>query len=151
RSVAAQLRTAAPVKPSGSPPLVVVPVSSLSLVARKGLAFAQDLSKRVVAVHVAADLAEADSLRAQWEQVVGNMPLIVIESPYRMLLEPLLAYVDAVRKMEPGSQILVLLPEFMPKHWWQHFLHNHTALRLKAALLSRPEVAVTSFPYQLTD
>ncbi|MDO8691037.1 MAG: APC family permease [Dehalococcoidia bacterium] len=151
RSVAAQLKATAPVKPTGSSPLVVVPVSSLSVVARQGLAFAQDLSKRVVAVHVAADLAEADSLRAQWEQVVGNVPLVVIESPYRMLLEPLLAYVDALRKMEPNSQILVLLPEFMPKHWWQNFLHNHTALRLKASLLSRPEVAVASLPYQLED
>ncbi len=149
RSIASQLKSSERVTPKGAPPLVVVPVSSLSLVARQGLAYAQDLSNRVVAVHVAADMAEAELLRSQWHDVVGNIPLVVIESPYRLLLEPLLAYVDAIRKMEPESRVLVLLPEFVPKHWWENFLHNHTALRLKAALLSRPEVAVASFPYQL--
>ncbi len=151
RSVATQLGSKITIKRKGTPPLVVVPVSSLSLVARQGMAFAQDLSNRVVAVHVAADMTEAENLRARWNDTIGNVPLVVIESPYRLLLEPLLAYVDALRKAEPESQMLVLLPEFVPNHWWQHFLHNHTALRLKAALLSRPEVAVASFPYQLED
>jgi hypothetical protein len=140
-----------PVKPKGTPPLVIVPISSLSRVAREALAFAQELSKRVAAVHVTNDLAEAESLQDQWHNAVGDMPLIIIESPYRLLLPPLLAYVDALRESHPGDTILVVLPEFVPKHWYEHLLHNQTALRLKAALLSRPGVAVASFPYQLTE
>lgn len=149
--IAKQLRTQAPVKPKGTPPLVLVPISSLSLVARQALAFAQDLSKRVVAIHVTSELEEADSLRAQWQEVVGNIPLVIIESPYRLLLPPLLAYVDAVRDLDPDETILVVLPEFVPRHWWEQILHNQTALRLKGALLFRSRVAVTSFPYQLAE
>ncbi len=149
--IAKQLRTQAPVKPKGTPPLVLVPVSSLSLVARQAMAFAQDLSKRVVAVHVTSELEEAESLRTQWEEVVGNIPLVIIESPYRLLLPPLLAYVDAVRDLDPNETIMVVLPEFVPRHWWEQILHNQTALRLKGALLFRSRVAVTSFPYQLAE
>lgn len=149
--IAKQLRTQAPVKPRGTPPLVLVPISSLSLVARQALAFAEDISQRVVAIHVTADLREAEALRAQWQEVVGNLPLVIIESPYRLLLPPLLAYVDAVRDLDPDETIMVVLPEFVPRHWWEHLLHNQTALRLKGALLFRSRVAVTSFPYQLAE
>lgn len=149
--IAKQLRTQAPVKPKGTPPLVLVPISSLSLVARQALAFAEDLSKRVVAIHVTSELSEAELLRSQWSEVVGEVPLVIIESPYRLLLQPLLAYVDAVREMDPDETIMVVLPEFIPRHWWENLLHNQTALRMKGALLFRSRVAVTSFPYQLEE
>ncbi|HEX2923033.1 MAG TPA: APC family permease, partial [Chloroflexota bacterium] len=149
--IAKQLHTQAPVKPRGTPPLVLVPISSLSLVARQAMAFAEDLSKRVVAIHVTSDLSEAETLKAQWHDVVGEVPLVIIESPYRLLLPPLLAYVDAVREMDPDETIMVVLPEFVPRHWWENLLHNQTALRMKGALLFRSRVAVTSFPYQLAE
>ncbi len=149
--IAKQLRTQAPVMPRGTPPLVLVPISSLSLVARQAMAFAQDLSKRVVAIHVTSELSEAETLKAQWSEVVGEVPLVIIESPYRLLLPPLLAYVDAVREMDPDETIMVVLPEFVPRHWWENLLHNQTALRMKGALLFRSRVAVTSFPYQLAE
>ncbi len=150
-AVARQLRTEEPVQPLAKPPVVVVPVPSLSRVARQALAFAQSLSKHVVAVHVATDAAEAEHLRAQWADVVGNVPLVIIESPYRLLLPPLLAYVDALREKDPNATLQVVLPEFVPKHWWENLLHNQTALRLKGALLYRKGVVVTSFPYHLED
>jgi hypothetical protein len=151
RATARQLRTQAVVKPRGVPPLVVVPISSLSLVAREALAFAQDLSERVVAVHVTADLEEVEILRSQWQEVVGSVPLVIIESPYRLLMPPLLAYVDALRETHPEDMLVVVLPEFVPRHWWENLLHNQTALRIKAALLFRSRVALTSFPYQLKE
>ncbi len=149
--IAKQLRTQAPVKPKGAPPLVLVPISSLSLVARQALAFAQDLSPRIVAIHVTSEVGEAENLRSQWHDVVGDIPLVIIESPYRLLLPPLLAYVDAVRDLDPQETLMVVLPEFVPRHWWEQILHNQTALRLKGALLFRSRVAVTSFPYQLAE
>ena len=151
-SVSRQLRTKVIVKPRGTAPLVLVPIPNLNLVTRQALAFAQDLSNRVVAVHVTSDLKEAEALRSQWHEVVGdNVSLVIVESPYRLLLPPLLAYVDALRDTHPDDNLLVVLPEFVPKHWWENILHNQTALRLKAALLYRPGVMVTSYPYQLAE
>ena len=146
-----QLRSDAAVRPTGQPPLVLVPVAGLSRVARESLAFAQDLSTRVVAAHVAADLKEAEALRKEWHEATGDIPLVIIESPYRLLNQPLLAYVDALREMDPNGRIVVLLPEFVTKRWWEHLLHNQTALRLKASLLYRPGVVVVSYPYHLVD
>ncbi|MHB1414052.1 MAG: APC family permease [Chloroflexota bacterium] len=145
--LAKELRTDLPVRPLTSPPLVLVPITSLSLVARQALGFAQGLSKNVVAIHVATDPVEAEHIQSQWAEVVGDLPLIIIESPYRLLLPPLLAYVDALRETDPDAMLQVVLPEFVPRHWWENILHNQTALRLKAALLYRKSVVVTSFPY----
>jgi amino acid transporter len=150
-SIARQLRTSEKVRPTGTPPLVVVPIYSLSLVARQALAFAQDLSAQVVAVHVATNVQEAENLRNQWRDVVGDLPLVIIISPYRLVMEPLLAYIDALREAEPDGSLLVILPEFVARAWWEHILHNQTALRLKAALLFRPGVVVASFPFLLSD
>jgi hypothetical protein len=75
---------------------------------------------------------------------------VTIESPYRLVIPPLLAYVDALRETHPDDGLVVMLPEFVPKHWWEHLLHNQSALRLKAALLFRSGVVVASFPYQLS-
>ena len=151
-AVSRQLRTKVIVKPKGTAPLVLVPIPNLNLVTRQALAFAQDLSSRVVAVHVTSDLKEAEALRSQWHEIVGNeVSLVIVESPYRLLLPPLLAYVDALRDTHPDDNLLVVLPEFVPKHWWENFLHNQTALRLKAALLYRPGVMVASYPYQLSE
>jgi hypothetical protein len=147
--VSQQLRSTQLVRPKGRAPMVLVPVASLSRVAREALAFAEDLSRRVVAVHVAANIEEAEALRREWPEVVGDLPLVIIESPYRLLLEPLLAYVDALQETHPGDILVVVLPEFVPRFWWDNLLHNQTALRLKAALLFRPGVVVASYPYLL--
>lgn len=149
-NVARQLRTDAKVEPMSAPPIVVVPVSSLSLAVRRALGYTEGVSKNVVAVHVATDPDVAMKLEAEWSRVVGDrVPLILIESPYRLLLPPLLAYIDALRQTEGGRTLEVVLPEFVPRHWWENLLHNQTALRLKAALLSREDVVVANIPYHL--
>jgi amino acid transporter len=82
--------------------------------------------------------------------VYRNGPqLVVIESPYRALVPPLVAYIDAVRDSHPGATVTVVLPEFVPAHWWDNLLHNQTALRLKLALYSHPGVVVVNVPYHL--
>ena len=149
QAVSRQLRTKTIVRPKGTAPLVVVPIPNLNLVSRQALAFAQDLSKRVVAVHVTSDVKDAETIRNQWNEVVGDVPLVIVESPYRMLIPPLLAYVDALRETHSGDNMVVVLPEFVTKHWWENLLHNQTALRLKRELLYRPGITVASFPYHL--
>ena len=78
-----------------------------------------------------------------------RVPLVVLESPYRSLMGPLLEYVEQVETSGYDDYVTVILPEFMPARWWQHLLHNQTALLIKGALLFRPDTVVTSVPSHL--
>ena len=130
-------------------PLVIVPLPNLHLGVVPALSFARAISNNVTAVHVTDDLEEAERLRQRWEEWGQKIPLIIIEQPYRSLLPPLLAYIGARRENEPNRLVTVVLPEFVPKHWWEWILHNQTALRLKAALFFQPNVVVADVPYHL--
>jgi hypothetical protein len=133
----------------GSPPHVVVPISRLDQSALYALTFAASISPDVTAVHVTDDPDEAEQIRRQWEQWGLERQLVIVESPYRALLPPLLAYIDAVDKQDPDRPITVVLPEFVPRHFWEFFLHNQTALRLKFHLFFRPNTIVVDVPYHL--
>jgi hypothetical protein len=112
---------------------------------------AHSLSSDVTALFVTDDLSAATSLRRRWAQWDGgDTPLVVLESPYRSLTTPLLAYVDAQRAQHPRRTIMVVLGEFVPRHWWEWLLHGQSALRLKAALFFRPNVVVADVAYHLT-
>jgi hypothetical protein len=130
----------------------VVPVADLGVPARQALAFARAVARddeHVVAVHVTDDMASAEQLRRQWEEWEPGVQLILIESPFRSLAGPLLAYLDAVKEQNPHDTLTVILPEYVPSSWWEHLLHNQTALRLKAALLFHPGVVVASVPHHM--
>ena len=73
----------------------------------------------------------------------------MIQSPYRSLIDPLMDFIDAEAEQHKDAIITVLLPEFVPRAWWQHLLHNQTALMLKGRLLFRPSIVVTSVPHHL--
>jgi hypothetical protein len=117
------------------------------------LAYAQSIARdpqdRVIAVHVSDDPDDAIALKEEWEAMKCGVPLVQIESPYRSLVGPLLAFIDEERRQDPRATVSVILPEFVPRRWWEHLLHNQTALRLKGALLFHPGVVVTSVPYHL--
>jgi amino acid transporter len=130
----------------------VVPVADLGVPSRQALAFARAMASddaHVVAVHVTDDVANAERLRCAWGEWETGVELVLIESPFRSLTGPLLAYIDALKETHPADTITVVLPEFVPSHWWEHLLHNQTALRLKAALLFHPGVVVTNVPYHM--
>jgi amino acid transporter len=130
----------------------VVPVAELGVPAQQALAYARAVSPddaHVVAVHVTDDVASADHLRREWQEWEPGVEMVIIESPYRSLTGPLLAYIDALKDSNPRDTITVVLPEYVPSHWWEHLLHNQTALRLKAALLFHPGVVVTNVPYHM--
>ena len=128
-------------------PIVIVPISRLDRPARQAIAFANSISNEAVAVHVTHDPATADALRERWPQWAGSTELVVVESPYRALIGPLLAYMDALQRQAPDRPILVVLAEFVPKHWWENLLHNQTALRLKLRLFARRNTIVADVPY----
>jgi amino acid transporter len=128
---------------------VIVPVADVNRVAKQTLAYARSISENVTAVHITDDEASIERFRTDWTQLGTDVPLVIIESPYRALVGPLLKYIDEVDKQRPGDTLTVVLPEFIARHWWEQLLHNQTALRIKAALLFRPGTVVTSVPYHL--
>jgi hypothetical protein len=145
-------RPETPLDPAKILPRVVVPIAKLNVPARQALAFASVIARDrpVTAVHVTDQVDEAEELRSGWRYSgCANAELVVIESPYRSLAAPLLAYIDALHEAHPKDTIVVVLPEYVPGHWWEHLLHNQTALRLKASLLFHPGVVVANVPYHL--
>jgi amino acid transporter len=130
----------------------VVPVADAGVQARQALAFARAIApddRHVVAVHVTDDATTAERLRREWEEWAPGVELVIVESPYRSLAGPLLAYIDALKDTHPNDTLTVVLPEFVPSHWWEQLLHNQTALRLKAALLFHPGIVVANVPYHM--
>ena len=127
----------------------VVLVSNLLAPTLRALAVAQAThSATLRAVNVAADGAD-DPLPREWEQRGVPVPLVVIESPYRETVRPVVRYVRQLRRENPGDVISIVIPEYVVAHWWENLLHNQTALRLKGRLLFEPSVAVTSVPWAL--
>jgi amino acid transporter len=150
---AAELAAETPIDPDEISHQVIVPIASLNQVALQTLAYARsiarDLDDIVSAVHITDDPEAAEVLRRQWEEWQCGVQLTIVESPYRSLVGPLLAYIDAMHAQFPNKTLTVILPEMVPAHWWEQVLHNQTALRLKAALLFRPGVVVANVPYHL--
>jgi len=130
-------------------PRVIVPVSRLDRAALYALAFARAIAKDVTAVHIADTAADAVEMQRRWDRWGGDIPLAVVETPYRVLLAPLLAYIDAIDRQDPGRTIVVVLPEFVPRHFWEYLLHNQSALRLKLRLYSRRNTVVVDVPYHV--
>jgi hypothetical protein len=131
---------------------VVVPIAELNVPARAALAYGRAIApddQHVVAVHITDDVAAADSLRRQWEEWEPGVELIIVESPFRSLTGPLLAYIDALKDSHSRDTITVIIPELVASHWWENLLHNQTALRLKANLLFHPGIVVTNVPYHV--
>jgi hypothetical protein len=85
----------------------------------------------------------------EWAERQIPVPLRVLDSPYRGIVGPVLEYVQHIRLQSPREVVCVFLPEYIVGHWWEHLLHNQSALRLKARLLFQPGVMVTSVPWQL--
>jgi len=129
--------------------VVVVPVASINAVTRQTLAYARSISDNVSAIHISDEESEIEQTRALWHELNTDVPLVIIESPYRSLVGPLLTYLDELQDQAPSATLTVVLPEYVPRHWWEQILHNQTALRIKAALLFRPGTVVISVPYHL--
>jgi len=146
-----------PIHPKDIHHRFVVPMAGLDRASIQSLAYARSLSPHVTAVHVVIDANEADQVRAAWERWQKHLAeneethLLVIESPYRSLTRPLLAYIDTIHERHPDETLTVVLPEFVVSHWWEYLLHNQTAFRLKAALLFRPGIVVSDVPQHLRD
>jgi amino acid transporter len=128
---------------------VLVPISGIHRAVLQAVDYARTLSPDVRAVYIDIDPIATDKLRQEWPKWASDTPLIVLASPYRSLLEPLLEYIEGIARAEPHAYVTVVLPEFVPAKWWHHIFHNQTALLIKGALLFKPNTVVTSVPFHL--
>lgn len=128
----------------------VVLISKVHRPTLRALAYAKLLrSDTLEALSVNVDAEETRALREEWERRGIDVPLKVLDSPYREVTRPVIEYVKSLRAQSPRDVVSVIIPEYVVGHWYEHFLHNQSALRLKGRLLFTPGVMVTSVPYQL--
>lgn len=139
----------------GEPPrilrhCVILPVSGVHRGTLEALRYARSFSDDITAVHVSIDPEEAEALRKQWELWGGGARLVILESPYRLLLEPLLHYIEEIAmQRQPNETITIVVPQFIPHRWWHNFLHNQTAMMLRLALLFRRGIVITDVPFHV--
>jgi hypothetical protein len=127
---------------------VLLLVSNVHRGTLQALNYADSLSDDVTAVHISIDPLDAEKVQKRWEEWGQGTRLVVIESPYRLLVEPLLEYIDKLYKLrQPGEIITVVVPQFVPDRWWGNLLHAQTALWLRMALLFKPGIVITEVPY----
>jgi len=129
---------------------VLVLVSKVSGPSMRALAYARSLRPYSLdAINVAVDDEESDQLTQEWDKAVFDIPLKVIDSPYREITRPILQYVRDYPRTGPRDIITVIIPEYVVGHWWENLLHNQSALRLKGGLLFLPGVVVVDVPWHL--
>jgi amino acid transporter len=128
---------------------VVVLVGGLHRGTVTALTYARAISPNVTAIAVDLDPTTTSRMRQQWPEWAPEVPLIVLDSPYRGVIQPVLQYIDKMEQQRDGDYMTIILPEFVPAKWWQHLLHNQTALLLKTALLFRRGKVAISIPYHL--
>jgi hypothetical protein len=128
---------------------VIVPVSGVQRAVVRALDYARTLSPDVRAIYIDVDPASTEQIRKDWDQWGRSVPLVVLASPYRSLMEPLLEYIGQLEVERSDDYITVVLPEFVPARWWHHLFHNQRALLIKGALLFKPNTIVTSVPFHL--
>jgi amino acid transporter len=127
---------------------VIVPVDGINKIALGAIGMAREISPMVTAVHLTDDREQAEAFREQWEHAVPDVPLLIIESPYRQFVAPMLTYLERLDEMEE-QRVTVILPTFVARHWWERILHNRDVLRLRPFLKERRGVRVVDFPYRL--
>ncbi|WP_432923933.1 APC family permease [Microbispora sp. CA-135349] len=128
----------------------IVLVSKIHKPTLRALAYARATRpSSLEAVTVSVDADEANRLREEWDRRGIEVPLKILDSPYREITGPILDYVKSLRRRSPRDVVTVYIPEYVVGRWWEHLLHNQSALRLKGRLLFKPGVMVTSVPFQL--
>jgi len=122
----------------------VVPVAGMNRMVLAAIEYARSISKDVIAVTVNVDQADREKLEQQWEEWAPDVPLVVLDSPYRSIHRPLLLFIQEVESWKENDVVTVVIPEFVARRWWHQFLHNQTSLLLQAALLFQPGIVVVS-------
>jgi len=131
---------------------VVIPVAGVNRAVVQALNVARSITTDIRAVYVSDDASHSDAVRELWAQSVPDVPLVLVESPYRALIAPMVAYLDVLDRSWPDEReepiTFVLIPEYVARSWWERMLYNQAAKQLRAALLGRPHTVVINVPYR---
>jgi hypothetical protein len=131
---------------------VVVPVNGINRAVIQAINFGRAFGADLRAVYVTDDMDAAEALRRRWSRQLPDVPLVVVESPYRAVISPVVAYLDILDQAWPPDReapiTIVVLPEYVARHWWDRLLYNQTAKRLKAALVGREHTVIADVPYR---
>jgi len=131
---------------------VIIPVNGINRAVVQAVNFGRALTRDLRAVYVTDDLEAADSLRERWERQLPDVPLVIVESPFRAVISPVVAYLDILDQAWPPDKeaplTIVVLPEYVARHWWDRLLYNQTAKRLKSALVGREHTVIADVPYR---
>jgi len=129
---------------------VLLPFSGVHEGTLAALNYARLLSSDITAIYVSIDPLEAEKIRQKWEVWGEGVRLVILDSPYRLLLEPLMDYIEEITShRQPNEIVTIVVPQFIPRHWWNNLLHTQTAALLRLALLFRPGIVITDVPYQV--
>lgn len=129
---------------------VIMPISGIHQGTLEALRYAKLLSDDVTAVHISMDLEESEAIQKKWKAWGEGTRLIILDSPYRLLIEPLLEYIEQIiEKRQPNETVTVVVPQFIPSMGWHNALHMRTADYLRQELLSKHGVVVTDVPYHV--
>ena len=127
---------------------VIIPVPEVTRDVVQAVKFGLTMSTEVTAVHVTDDLQRGEELRQRFERQVPGTGFVVVESPFRQLVQPLIRYLEYTAERSAGEIVVVLLPEYVPRHWWERLLYNENAHRIRDALLGRPNILVADVPFR---
>ena len=129
---------------------VIMPLSGVHRGSLLALRYARTLSDDITAVHVSIDPEEAEKIQRKWETWGEGVRLVILDSPYRLLIEPLLNYIEEISKLrQPNEVITIVVPQFVPRKWYHNLLHTQTAVVLRLALLFKRGIVVTDVPYHV--
>ena len=131
---------------------VVIPVPGINRAVVQAVNFARAIGPDVRGVYVTDDIEEGEELRRRWARQFPDVTLVLVDSPYRALIGPFVAYLDVLDREWPTDQeapiTIVVLPEYVARHWWERLLYNQTAKRLKQAILGREHTVIADVPYR---
>jgi amino acid transporter len=128
---------------------VLVPVNRITQATSAALVYATAISEDVRALYVETTPGDAAAMRAEWDSWEIGVPLEIVPSPYRSVLKPLVRYVHDLTASAPTDLVSIVVPEIVPRRWWEHLLHNKTALFIRTAFLLRPNVIVIAVPFHV--
>ncbi|MEI7743611.1 MAG: APC family permease [Chloroflexota bacterium] len=133
----------------------IVPVPTLNRAVVRAVNVARSITEDVIAVYISEDPEASAAMRSRWERQMAGVPLVIVESPYRALAGPLMAYLDVLDRAWPPDKVdpitFVVVPEYVARHWWERVLYNQSARRLRTVLLGRPHTVVVDVPYRRDD
>jgi len=137
--------------PPNRPQHVVVAAPAFSRAVVQAIRVAQTMGSTVEVVHVTADRAEGEEFLDRVQEQVPGTEVVVVESPYRTLVNPFVHYLESRRAADPDEVTIVLLPVYVARHWWQRILYNQNTHRIRDALVGRRDVVVLDVPYRLDE